>query len=204
MKRLFGSVLILLASVVTAGAQGIRPLDAAAFEEAKKGGRSELTNAPMVLSLKVRPGPQRADYGELIDRGSKAPFFFSVISPFTTVMIMVEESKRKFIEPMFPTLEELNAAKVQVSVSPGSSMLTVDTIENVVIKRGDLVIRPLKAEVTPMVVQNNAGAKKDSAHGLFTFDYSAFEPGASITFVLIGKQGNFEWTLEPNEVTELK
>jgi hypothetical protein len=184
---------------------GIMPLDAATFEEAKKGA-PYATNSPTALAFASRSKENRSvsELSALVSRTKDAPFSFTVMSPFMSVIAIVENAKRKYTDPQFPSLDRLNADKVQIMVFPGGSILTVDTIENVIIKRGDQIIRPLKAAVTPTVVQNNAGAQKDSANGVFTFDYATFEPDSAITFVLIGKSRNFEWTLEPNEVAQLR
>jgi hypothetical protein len=91
-----------------------------------------------------------------------------------------------------------------VRVDPASSILKLDTIENVVIKRGDAVIRPIKMDVTSTTVQTTSGAKKDTAVGLFTFDYGAFAPDGWITIVMIGKAGNFEWEMTPGELRQLQ
>jgi hypothetical protein len=195
------------ATAASESQRGILPLDSASFEEAKKGARPDATNDPIMLVFLSRSKAQTkpdVEFSALLSRGADAPFTLVVASPFVRVITIVEESKRKFLEPKFPSLDELNADKVQIIVTPGGSMLTVDTIENVIIKRGDEIIRPLRAVIEPTVVQNNAGAKKDSAGGLFTFDYSAFEPTMPITLVLIGKRANFEWTLRTDEVAQLR
>jgi hypothetical protein len=49
-----------------------------------------------------------------------------------------------------------------------------------VIKRGDQMIKPLKATLTPTVIETLLGVKKASAIGVFTFDYATFAPTAAL------------------------
>jgi hypothetical protein len=100
----------------------------------------------------------------------------------------------------------LYAHTVDVIVNPGQSFLTADAIENVVLKRGDRIIRPLARTVTPTTVQNAMGPSKTLAEGRFTFDMAEFSSSTvgTLTIVLIGKHGNFEWEMYSNELERLK
>jgi hypothetical protein len=95
---------------------------------------------------------------------------------------------------------------VDIVVTPGPSFLTADAIQDVVLKRGDQIIRPLARNVAPTTVQNAMGASRTLAEGRFTFDMAAFStstPGP-VTIVLIGQRGNFEWDMYSNELDSLR
>jgi hypothetical protein len=183
------------------GIGGIRPIDAEQFEQAKaETDVSHTFNNPLMLALSARGFRDR----RLVTLATDAPFAFMIMTPYTRAASIAVQAKRKFAAATFPTLDALNAELVVVSVDPGSSILSVDTIENVVIKRGTDLIRPVKSSVEPTVVQNAMGLKKDTARGSFTFDFAAFAPGSAITLVLIGKGGNFEFEMTQEEVARLK
>lgn len=144
------------------------------------------------------------DY-KMMEKLKDPPFFVTVSTPFTRTAAIALEARRTFQTPAFPTLDALNAERLIVTVSPGSSLITVDAIENVVVKHGDTVTKPLRAEVTPTVVQNAMGAKKESARGAFMFDFYVFDPQyGPLTLVLIGKRGNFEWEMTAQDLAQLK
>lgn len=203
MKRVtstLGFVVVSIA-VLTAQAPGVKPLTLEGFLLAQKATDIKDTfNAPTILGMMARA---RTD-PRILQVVDKAPYNFIIVSPYTRAATIAVEAKRKFTEATYPTLDLLNSDLVQVVVSPGSSMLTVDAIENMVIRRGDAVIRPSKSKIDPTTVRNGIGVTKASAEGVFTFDYAVFEPSSPITLVLIGKAGNFEWLMTPDELRQLK
>jgi hypothetical protein len=130
------------------------------------------------------------------------PFGFQILTPYTIVVALARDAARTFTTPTFPSIPALNAGLVQIVVSPGSGMMD-DIIQNVVIKRGGQVIKPLKAVVVPVVLTNAFGAKWESARGTFTFEFATFAPDQAITIVLIGR-GDHAWTMPPEELSQLK
>jgi hypothetical protein len=187
----------LVLSVTAAAAQGIQPLNlesaAAAANE-----KDMVLNSPVLIAI------QNGHYGRVEDPRS-APFVFFIETPYSRVTAIASEARRKFVDPKYPSIEALNASRVNVIVIPGRNMSTVGTIENVVIKRGDQMTRPLAAEVTPTTVQNGFGMTKETARGRFTFDYAAFDSGnGPVTLVLVGSTGNYEWTMTPDDLLRMK
>ena len=77
-------------------------------------------------------------------------------------------------------------------------------IENVVVKRGVEVVRPLNTTVKPVEIRNGLGASRMVAEGDFTFPFSAFDPSSEITLVLVGKVGNVEWRVTREELSRMK
>lgn len=190
--------------------RGIRPLTDADLKEAIAFGESDGAavkvsdmTSTVVLFLMVHDmkGPARTDRMQaMID----APYQISIFSPFTRAAMEAAEAKRKFLPTPALKLEELNLDAVQVRVGPGSNFTSFGTIENVVVKRGDEVTRPVKADVHSTTIQNRMGATATAAEGVFTFDFSAFEPSKPVKLVLIGKDGNYEWPLEAAELARLR
>lgn len=213
MKRVIGLLALLLApTYLLAQDAGLKPLTADSFAAAKEAASAKEPpmNSPTVLRLrsslfKGRPTPAMlAESKRMLAHLEASPYSFQVMSPYMRVVAIARESARKFEDPHFPALAVLNAEKIDFIVGPTSTMRLIDTIENVVIKRGEEVVRPIKTVVKPTVVQNAMGAKKETAEGHFTFDYAAFDPSTSITIVMIGKGGNYEWQMTPEELRQLK
>ncbi len=194
---------------------GIQPLTQGTFEAARAAAASLDTglNSPVMIRLRsaafppgTAPTREELQVRQEIIRETTVdrPFSFHIMTPYTVVVDIVKSAARKFTDPQFPSLKQLNAGLVNIVVGPGDSMTTVDVIENVVIKRGGQVLNPLKATVTPTVVQNALGVEKESAEGVFQFDYSTFVPDTAITIVMVGRAGNFEWTMPPEELSRLR
>jgi hypothetical protein len=182
--------------------RGAQPLTAAtlAAAQAVQTG-DDIVSSPLLIAMMARGVSDPS----VREKTKDAPFFVNISTPFTRAAWITIEARRTFQNPVFPSLDTLNANRLVVSVSPGSSLLTVDTIENVIIKHGDMVTKPLRAEVHPTVVQNAVGVKKESAEGGFVFDFYVFDPQyGPLTLVLIGKRGNFEWEMTADDLSKLK
>jgi hypothetical protein len=178
-----------LTATTLAAAQAVQTLDAVN------------SSSPFTIAMMARG----VSDPKVTEKVKDAPFFVNISTPFTRAAWIALEARRTFQNPVFPSLDALNANRLVVSVSPGSSLLTVDTIENVVVKHGDTLTKPLRAEVHPTVVQNAVGVKKESAEGEFVFDFSVFDPQyGPLTLVLIGKHGNFEWEMTADDLSKLK
>jgi hypothetical protein len=132
------------------------------------------------------------------------PYRINIVSPFIAAAMRVAEAKRKYEDPPHLSIASLNAEKVIVNVRPGRNFTNFGVIEAMVIKRGGQIVRPLKSNVTPTVVQNRMGASAAAADGEFTFDFSTFDPSDGVVLVLIGKSGNFEWEMSAKELAQLR
>ena len=103
------------------------------------------------------------------------------------------------------TVQELNTDGVIVVVRPGTDFSTVDSIEDLVLKRGDEIMRPVKKSIEPTVVHNSLGAQKSSAIGQFQFSLDAFSIlRGPVTIVCIGASANYEWTLTALDLANLR
>jgi hypothetical protein len=140
---------------------------------------------------------------EILNEVHSMPFSFSIMTPYSVVTLLAQDAARKSIAPQLPSLAALNAGLVTVRVSPGTEM-DADVINSVVIRRGGETIHPLKSTVTPTTVSNLLGASKASAEGAFTFPFDTFAPDVPVTLVMIGRAGNHEWTMSPDELRQLK
>jgi hypothetical protein len=190
---------------------GIRRLTATSLEEAIAEGESNRVpvNSPMLLRARRRPlkGEIRvgaADEASIRDLIARGPFSIVIVSPYATAATLVYDAKRR-IEPR-PRLDlnELNGRLVHVRIGPGQNITTVDDVENVLIKRGESVFRPLMRDPGTSSVQNALGAGRTVRTGDFTFDFGVFEPSMPITIVVVGPNSNFEWTMTKEELSELK
>lgn len=187
--------------------RGIQPLTLETLEEAKAASLAQyMIFNPVLISTRVpvaQRHEQRTD-DSVLAAVQRAPFALQILTPFARVAWSIQEAKRKYAEPALPSLDDLNRELVIVHVSEGVSFATIDTVENVVLKRDGAIQRPLKSTITPTVVQNGAGATKATATGDFVFDFSSFEPNADLTIVVIGASSNFEWTMSPWELAALR
>ena len=134
----------------------------------------------------------------------KAPFSLVIESPFSRAVAALREAKRKFQDSPKLDVNDLNKGAVAVVVGPGSNFTTADGIENVVIERNGQVVKPLSADVRPTTIQNRLGASRASTEGRFTFPLNVFSPDVPITIILIGKSGNFEWSITRTDLSRLK
>jgi hypothetical protein len=201
-----------LSRATLTGEAGVMPITATSLQEAIALGQTERPpiedySLPLAVFEKANTWDtirQNAFLQERMATYTRAPFGLSIVTPYVNAMLYSAHAKRTFAP--VPTLNPdlLNANKVILHVSPGSNMNTVDTIENVVIKRGSVVVRPLKSDVKPTAVSNAMGMTKPSATADFTFDFSAFAPDAPITLVCIGQAGNWEWLMTTQELALLR
>jgi hypothetical protein len=195
---------------LTAQGSGIRPLTTDTFEEAQKvPDINALTRiaSPLIVMLESRLNGSNRDETEtnrLMRLGTDSPFHVTVNSPFVRVATIAIEARRKYAAPTFAPLETENAKLVELEVTPGSSLTTADAIENVIIKRGAEIVRPVKTDVHPKTFETRMGVKKELSEGTFTFDFAAFEPTSAITLIMIGAAGNFELDLRPEELAKLR
>jgi hypothetical protein len=131
-------------------------------------------------------------------------FLFVLWSPYSEATLLSATAKRRFELRPTPALEDLNRQQIVVTVVPSASFTKAAAIESVVIKRGSDVLHPIKAEVKPVEIQNGLGARRTVSEGNFTFPFSAFDPSAPITVVLLGEGGSFEWVITREELARMK
>ena len=133
----------------------------------------------------------------------RAPFYVTILTPYQRVLFMASDATRRFAEPPAPTAAAVNAEGVVFHVSEGGNFPAADVIEDLVLKQGERVIRALKKDVTPTVVQNGAGASKPSASGDFYFSFDSI-PAPPFQVVCIGKSGNYVQTVLDDDVAYIK
>jgi hypothetical protein len=158
-----------------------------------------------------------------------SPYFFILSTPCSRAAHALSEAERRFEQPALPSLAELNGGEVILHVRPAwinpepeqtqwenlvaaatgeqplfNPFTNARTLENVVLKRGDMVIRPVKANVRPLTITNPGGATRVVSEGDFSFTLMAFSPGEPVTIIFIAKEGNFEFTMPASVLQSLK
>jgi len=131
-------------------------------------------------------------------------FTFFIETPYSVAAALAATAKRKFEPRPALSFATLNEAQVSIVVGHGPKATETDIIEKVVIKRGSAVIQPLRSNLLPIQIQNGFGAVQINAQGTFMFPFAVFEPSAPVTIVMIGRAQNFEWTLVPSELAQMK
>lgn len=191
MARAFHVAVALLASLVSVDAQ-IAPLTAVRLVEAT----TEGVKAPDNLVFDVKT---------VFERPWQAfPFIIDFESPYLRAFRLATEARRRF-QPLPPLeLEWLNAGGLQLIVSP-RSIDVFEEIEDLVLKRGNEIIRPTSAAVLPHVMQSGDGRRRESQRGTFVFPIDTFAPDrGAITIVCVAKTNNFEWVLTPEAMAQMK
>jgi hypothetical protein len=148
---------------------------------------------------RTRSGERPATTG----RWRNMPFSVVLDTPYLRLAHLAAEARRKFQPAPSPPIETLNEGGLIVHVGP-KDFSSTDSIELVVIKRGDSLIRPLKSELTPEVMQNAMGASRATVRGRFHFPMDAFAPTGPLTLVLVGRSENFEIPLSSTELATLR
>jgi hypothetical protein len=133
----------------------------------------------------------------------RAPFYVTVMTPYQRVLSIVVEAKRRFTEIPTFSLAELNGEGVVFHVTEGGSFPNADVISDLVLKKGELVVRAAKKEIKPTTVQNQAGASKPGATGDFYFPIAAM-PEAPFEVICIGASGNYRQTIVADDVEHWK
>ncbi len=193
---------------------GIQPLTPESLQQALKDGDEDSmeralhdANDPMLQML----GTQ-ADRAKVFDFSPlpifanimKERFYFIIKSPYQTAKSLSRTARLKFEPRPTVSVADLNSRQVVIHVYPSDNFAKADAIQNVVIKRGSEVLRPIKAVVTPTEIKNLTGATRIVAEGDFTFPFGAFDPSTAITIALIGKDGTHEWPLTRIDLARMK
>jgi hypothetical protein len=133
------------------------------------------------------------------------PFDVNIVTPYTRAVTEIAEARRKFEAQPAMRLADLNAAKVEIVVTPSGPLNSLDPIENVVLQRdGGGIIRPINSLVRPAVYQNGMGATRRISEGVFVFDVLSFAPNADLTIVFVGQSMNYEWKIRMDELSSWK
>lgn len=191
---------------------GIQPLTASTLAEAVNLGQQTKQAAPLTSLLAVRAlrlnDPDRmvrdGERQALTNTLSRGPFTLELVTPFIAVHNAAAEAERRFQTFAAPTVEAANAEKVWVVVAPGPEPRTAASVDNVVLRRGDAIIRPLQSKVEPQAPVGAATASKPLNAGRFQFPIEAFAPDKPVTIVIVGATENFEWTIETAELKKLR
>lgn len=184
---------------------GIEPLTTESLEIAVKATNGELavSASPIGVKMDTLSHSDRASVGELQKLIKDAPFSVLISTPYSRAGFVAAEARRKFQPPPTIRIDELNAEGLTIEVSPGG-FTSADAIENVVLKRGDAIMRPLASNVVPVTIENAMGAKKDVSRGSFRFPINAFAPTSPVTIILVGRSRNFEIPLTVVELSKLR
>ncbi len=185
---------------------GIRPLTAESLKEALSMTEADVSKVSMPLLVKLvaaEHDPATMLYSAMT-LAKDAPFGVELLTPFSRAAMAAAQARRKFATPRSANLAALNSGGVVVNVTAGSSFLTADAVEGMVIRRGDQVIKPLTSRIQPAVIGNRMGAKSPSAVGVFTFPMNAFAPTSPLTIVIVGNLRNFEIPMTTVELGMLR
>lgn len=199
-------VAICLLAPVAVAAQGVRLVTDAALADAAAAAKTPDARAvysPLLIALSTA-SPSGDEGLQIIAAHKRAPFRFYLHTPFSRAVGAYQEAARKFQPTPTLTPDELNAGLVVVSVEPSDDLSRADSIENVVVKRGSDIIRPAKSDVTPATFKNRLGAEFRFNTGRFTFPIETFDPAVPTTIVMVGTGGNFEWTVQPHVLNQLR
>jgi hypothetical protein len=163
----------------------------------------DLVLARMSRGIFLDRDGQAADASALLQRIKDAPFYITLLTPYMRVTSIVAEAKRRFADPPQFSADTLNAEGLLIHVSEGGNFLEADVVDDLVIKKGEQIIRPTKKQITPSMVQNRAGASKPSATGEFYFALDTI-PDAPFQIVCVGKGGNYYQTVVADDLFALK
>lgn len=133
-----------------------------------------------------------------------APFTVTLSSPWIRAAMVASEARRRFLPIPQLSIQSFNDEGLIIEVSPGRSLVNADLIENVVVKRTDQIVRPLSAEITPTIITNALGAKREVARGRFRFPMEALGQETPIEIVCVGRRGNFTVHLSRLELSWLR
>lgn len=190
-----------LAPAAVALGSGVALLTPDALKSALSATETELATASSPELAKIAAANAQGRYTYL---PKDPPFNVTILTPWARAAMTALEAKRKYEPAPQLSADALNRLGLSIEVFPGSSMTTADAIENVVIKRGENIIRPIERKVEPRTIQNALGAKRELSMGTFRFEMDALAPTADVTIVLIGSRGNYEITLTPAELSHLR
>jgi hypothetical protein len=193
----------MLATVITwavpvcAMAQGLSPLDAAAYAKAVEAGQ---TRRAEEIAGEEMPMMMRALKDRKAEQLSAAPFSIAIETPFGRVATTVADTKRLAGEEPPPSLDVANAGGIVVKVTHGDSIAIARNVKSVSIRRGDAVIGPSRSTILPTALQSANGVRRTVTEGEFTFGFAAFQGTGPITIVVITEGPSFEWTMTRAEL----
>jgi hypothetical protein len=118
----------------------------------------------------------------------------------SSIFNAVERHQR--LRTMEPGLANRLGAGVYVSPR-AASFDQADSIQRVVIRRGDQIIQPTTTTLAPIAIENAAGDRKQLSRGFFAFPLDAFSPASDITVVLIGPSGESSCSLSRLELATM-
>jgi len=171
-------IMLLLLMPCNVGFAQIRPLDDDTLREAM----APYTKMP--ANVLLPPFDYRHPEYTLEQQIATGPFRVTFITPYYSAWEQASENRRKFLAPPVLSARELNDHDVLVHVRP-TRYAPAGTLEAIVVKRGDVITRPLK------------DARVMTQHGeevgfLFRFSDFAAELGA-YSLICITKSSNFEF-----------
>jgi hypothetical protein len=181
-------------------------LRAAVAEGQKDGGDAYLMDLMLLRITKailIDDRGQQTDLNALLPRTRNRPFYVSVRTPYGRAVIAASEAKRKFLDPPLLSVAELNAEGVMIDVTGGSDFTTSGTIQDLVIKKGESVIRPFKKHITQTTIQNRLGATRPSAEGQFYFALDSI-PSVPFGIVCIGAADNVEMMIVEEDLNLIR
>ncbi len=183
---------------------GIRLLTQELLLEAITATEEHAVTASSLFLVQLEEASRSDAFSTTVALWEKAPFDVSISSPWVRAASAAAEARRKYQPEPKLSLDDLNQQGLLIVVRPGKSLTTADAIENVVIKRGDEIIRPIEATMAPETTVNALGAKLEVSRGTFRFAMEALAPSSAVTIVCVGAKGNYEITLTAMQLSRLR
>jgi hypothetical protein len=145
-----------------------------------------------------------SDVGTIKKLMDEAPFDVYILTPFARAVATAADARRRFAEVPALNMDELNRVGIIVSVTPGSSFIRADSIDDVVLLVGlpgaaQTVVRPYKKDLQRQIIYNSAGAEKAVMTGAFYFLFTDFDR-LPATLTCIGAGGNYTLRLTEGDI----
>lgn len=208
MKWITGLAFLALGTGCTAGSpstltygtgKGVEPLTQESAAEAIKVGES-------VKSIK------KATYQAYCSTSqfSTPKYFFhcTILTPFSEIVVKAYAAKRKYekFNPGQITGQQVVKVQVDPSLSTFYTNVPLTSVEAVIIRRGEAIVKPLKTEIHSVSFANKLGHRETHKGMTATFPLSEFTPDKGPFKVIVvpaGTPAGWEAVL-PLKVSDLK
>jgi hypothetical protein len=125
-----------------------------------------------------------------------------VATPFSRVASSVYETSRSGPKERPMSLGEANGWGIGIYVLPGNNPRFADSIQKVLIRKGNEVIDPITVTTAPAIYRGPASPP--IMKGYFSFAADAFTGAPSITVVFTGLSGNVECSLDRTRLESMR
>jgi len=124
-----------------------------------------------------------------------------IATPFSRVAASVFDALKAGLPVRPMGQNEANGWGLGIYVMPGPNQRLADSIQKVLIRRGEELIEPLTTTIAPAVYR---GGNPPLLKGFFTFPMNALAPSSSVTVVLIGASGTTNCSFDQRQLETLR